>query len=65
MLNPETMTVICGLGSAVAWGAGDFTGGFASRRGNALVVVLFSQFMCFSTFFLLFIAEYINKPKNV
>ncbi|BBO69526.1 hypothetical protein DSCA_34560 [Desulfosarcina alkanivorans] len=43
MINPETLAITCGLCSAVAWGAGDFAGGFASRRGNALTVVLFSQ----------------------
>ncbi|WP_319406017.1 DMT family transporter [uncultured Desulfosarcina sp.] len=45
MINPETVAVTCGLCSAVAWGAGDFAGGFASRRGNALTVVLFSQML--------------------
>jgi drug/metabolite transporter (DMT)-like permease len=43
MINPETVAVTCGLCSALAWGAGDFAGGFASRRGNVLSVVLFSQ----------------------
>jgi drug/metabolite transporter (DMT)-like permease len=43
MINPETLTVTCGLCSALAWGAGDFAGGFASRRGSALIVILFSQ----------------------
>ncbi|MFO7713101.1 EamA family transporter [Desulfosarcina sp.] len=45
MLNPETLAVTCGLCSALAWGAGDFAGGFASRRGNALTVVFFSQLL--------------------
>jgi drug/metabolite transporter (DMT)-like permease len=43
MINPETLAITCGLCSALSWGAGDFAGGFASRRGNALIVVLFSQ----------------------
>ncbi len=43
MINPETLAVTCGLCSALAWGAGDFAGGFASRRGRVLTVVLFSQ----------------------
>lgn len=37
------MAAICGLASSLAWGAGDFAGGLASRRGNTLSVVLFSQ----------------------
>jgi drug/metabolite transporter (DMT)-like permease len=45
MLNPETLAVTCGLCSALAWGAGDFAGGFASRRGNLLSVVFFSQLL--------------------
>ena len=43
MIEPGTLAITCGLCSALAWGAGDFAGGFASRRGNALTVVLFSQ----------------------
>ncbi|WP_372682265.1 EamA family transporter [Desulfosarcina sp.] len=43
MIHPESVAVICGLCSALVWGAGDFAGGFASRRGNALTVILFSQ----------------------
>jgi drug/metabolite transporter (DMT)-like permease len=43
MIGPEALAVAYGLCSALAWGAGDFAGGFASRRGKALTVVLFSQ----------------------
>ena len=43
MISPESLSITCGLASALAWGAGDFAGGFASRRGNAFTVVLFSQ----------------------
>ena len=43
MINPESLAVVCGLCSALVWGAGDFAGGLASRRGNALTVILFSQ----------------------
>lgn len=43
MIGPESLAIACGLGSALAWGAGDFAGGFASRRGSALTVILFSQ----------------------
>lgn len=43
MIGTESIAIVCGLASALAWGAGDFAGGFASRRGNTLTVVFFSQ----------------------
>lgn len=43
MIGSDALAVLCGLSSALAWGAGDFAGGYASRRGNALAVVLFAQ----------------------
>jgi len=45
MMSTETLAIFCGLGSAAAWGAGDFSGGFASRKGNLLGVILFSQLL--------------------
>ncbi len=45
MISSETIAITCGLFSALAWGAGDFTGGFAARRGSALTVVFFSQLL--------------------
>ncbi|HKL00696.1 MAG TPA: EamA family transporter [Desulfotignum sp.] len=45
MMTTETLAISCGIGSAVAWGAGDFSGGMASRKGNLLKVVLYSQFI--------------------
>lgn len=45
MITTETWAISCGIGSAMAWGAGDFSGGMASRKGNLLRVVLFSQFL--------------------
>lgn len=43
MMSSETLAVTYGIGSAVAWGAGDFSGGFASRKGNLFGVLLISQ----------------------
>jgi len=45
MISTETLAITFGLGSAVAWGAGDFSGGYASRKGNLLGVILISQFL--------------------
>lgn len=41
--NPELLAVAYGLASAAVWGAGDFSGGLATKRGNVYVVVLMSQ----------------------
>ncbi len=41
--NPEMLAVAYGLASAAVWGAGDFSGGYASKRGNVYAVVLLSQ----------------------
>ena len=37
------MAITYGLGSAIAWGTGDFSAGFASRESGVVSVVLFSQ----------------------
>ena len=39
----ESLAVAYGLCSAAAWGAGDFSGGLATRRIGVLLVVLWSQ----------------------
>lgn len=44
MLPTELLAVAAGLASAASYGAGDFTGGFASRRYEPILVVLASQF---------------------
>ncbi|MBL0713501.1 MAG: EamA family transporter [Desulfosarcina sp.] len=43
MIDPETLAVTFGLSSAIAWGAGDFSGGFATRRNPVLTVLFLSQ----------------------
>jgi len=43
MINTETLAITFGLGCAVTWGAGDFAGGLASRKGNLLAVIFASQ----------------------
>jgi drug/metabolite transporter (DMT)-like permease len=42
-MPPEILAAFFGLASAATWGAGDFSGGIASRRNHPLAVVLFSQ----------------------
>ncbi len=39
MTTPEIAAIIYGLVSAVSWGAGDFSGGFATRSGSVLGVL--------------------------
>lgn len=42
-MNPEAAAVVFGLISAASWGAGNFSGGMASKRQDAMVVVAISQ----------------------
>ncbi|MDQ3707553.1 MAG: DMT family transporter [Chloroflexota bacterium] len=41
--GPEVLAVVYGLASALTWGAGDFSGGLATRRANPYIVVAISQ----------------------
>ncbi|AGB49391.1 putative glucose uptake permease [Methanomethylovorans hollandica DSM 15978] len=43
MVPIETLAILIGLVSALSWGAGDFIGGFATRRTSAYSVVLVTQ----------------------
>ena len=42
-MNPEILALVFGLASAISWGAGDFSGGLATKKGNVYSVVLLSQ----------------------
>jgi drug/metabolite transporter (DMT)-like permease len=42
-MDAQISALLFGLASALAWGAGDFSGGLATQRGNVYSVVLISQ----------------------
>ena len=43
-LSPNILGIFFGLASAIVWGSGDFTGGYASRSRSQFHVVLLSAF---------------------
>ncbi len=43
MIPAELLVVFFGLLAAASWGAGDFSGGFASKKANVFSVVLIVQ----------------------
>lgn len=42
-MNPEAAAIVFGLASAASWGAGDFSGGLATKRNDVYVVIVVSQ----------------------
>lgn len=52
MLDPTVWTVACGLGCAATWGAGDFSGGMATKKGDVFVITLISQTIGLAALFL-------------
>jgi drug/metabolite transporter (DMT)-like permease len=43
MMDSDLYVILFGLASAISWGAGDFSGGIATKRSNVYGVVLISQ----------------------
>ncbi len=60
MPSAELLLILLGLSSAFSWGAGDFSGGLASKRTSAYTVVVLSQFV--SLLILLF-AVFLVTPE--
>ena len=58
-MNQESLAISYGITSALSWGAGDFSGGLASRRCHVLTVVLFSQII--GAIFLLAVTLMLNE----
>jgi drug/metabolite transporter (DMT)-like permease len=61
MISSGLSTILLGLASAVSWGAGDFSGGLASKRTSAYTVVALSQFV--SLLFLILFAVLLPEEK--
>ena len=62
MPGNEILVVILGLSSAFSWGAGDFSGGMASKRTSAYSVVVISQFI---SLLLLLAGVYLVSPEPI
>jgi drug/metabolite transporter (DMT)-like permease len=54
------LSILFGLGAALAWGAADFTGGLASRRTGAYRAALYGEF--FGLLFIIAAAFFIEGP---
>jgi drug/metabolite transporter (DMT)-like permease len=67
MIGSEALAVVFGLASAASWGAGDFSGGVATKRNSVYSVIIVSQLvggaLLLALAFLL--AEAIPSPDNL
>jgi hypothetical protein len=54
------IAIILGIAAALAWGAADFGGGFASKRTNSYGVVIGSHIISLGAFVIL--ALLLNEP---
>jgi len=66
-MTNETLAITYGLASALTWGAGDFSGGFATKRGKVLMVILLSQLLGALLLFslALFFAEQVPEVRHL
>jgi drug/metabolite transporter (DMT)-like permease len=62
MISSGLSTIFLGLASAISWGAGDFSGGLASKRTSAYSVVALSQFV---SMVLLIFAAFLLPEENI
>jgi drug/metabolite transporter (DMT)-like permease len=62
MFDGEVLTVVCGLGSALTWGAADFSGGWASKKGSILPVIFFAEII--GAALLLILAFFVPEPAD-
>lgn len=62
MIGSSLSTIFLGLASAISWGAGDFSGGLASKRTSAYSVVALSQFV---SMILLILAGFILPEETI
>jgi drug/metabolite transporter (DMT)-like permease len=65
--GPGSAVVVLGLASAIAWGAGDFGGGWASRRGPVLGISLIVQVVGLVLYIVIWTAirEPIPQPSSI
>jgi uncharacterized membrane protein len=65
MPGPDAAAFVYGLCAAITWGAGDFSGGFATRRSNVLLVVLWSQLIGAAALLVLAVEMAADMPQLV